>query len=1078
MSALHEGLRKQLEKTVIQAREVAEEGANAALDRLGVGRSRAYEGISKAESDLRVRLRAKGKQLGDVRKSSGEQETRRLVGELAYEYWHRMLFARFLAENDLLMHPDAGVSVSLADCEELAREEGLANGWLLAERWAARMLPEIFRPADPLLQVTFAPEHERALEKLLEALPAETFRASDSLGWVYQFWQARRKEEVNKSGGKIGADELPAVTQLFTEPYMVHFLLDNTLGAWWTARHPGGTPPVAFEYLRLLEDGAPAAGRFDGWPKRLAALKVLDPCCGSGHFLVAAFLKLVPLRMCEEGMSARNACDAVLRDNLHGLEIDPRCTQIAAFSVALAAWSYPEAGGYRPLPELMIACSGVPVRSDLTEWQAIGKESSAAVNGMRRLHGLFARADSLGSLIDPRDHAQSDVFVSGLEELQPLLDIALNSERASDSEHREVAVVARGLTLATSLLSRRYHLVVTNVPYLTRAKQSEILRDYCDEHFPRSRADLATVFLERCIAALENSGTTAVVTPQNWLTLQSYRELRVYHLSHHRLDLIAKLGTGAFRTEMWDFNVCLCVLSRSMASDTHAVSAVDASDARAVSDKGTSILTVPVGRVLQSSLRRNPDARITSEEVVQGELLSLRAHSYQGTTTGDNPRFVRQFWECVLPNQDWERLVTGSTRGDPFGGRDQIIYWADSGKLLSQLPQARVQGREAFGRHGVLIGQMAGLPASRYCGEVFDMNAAAIVPKRAEDLPALWAFCSSPRYAAAVRQIDQKLNVTSATLAKVPFDRDYWAEVSRDMFPAGLPIPSSSDPTQWVFAGHVRGAKGAIQVAVARLLAYRWPDQEADALVVHADRDGIVCLPAVGGERTAADRLRELLADAYGTEWNAATQAELLADAGSPGSSLENWLRDDFFAQHCAVFNQRPFIWHVWDGRRDGFGALVNYHKLDRHTLQTLTYTYLGDWITRQEADAKEGKAGADLRLAAARALQRKLEHILEGEPPYDIFVRWKPIERQPVGWEPDLNDGVRLNIRPFVVADVLRKKPNIKWGKDRGKNPAGAPWGEERFNSYEEHYPDKKLTNAMKLAARAEATRSAGSGT
>jgi len=83
----------------------------------------------------------------------------------------------------------------------------------------------------------------------------------------------------------------------------------------------------------------------------------------------------------------------------------------------------------------------------------------------------------------------------------------------------------------------------------------------------------------------------------------------------------------------------------------------------------------------------------------------------------------------------------------------------------------------------------------------------------------------------------------------------------------------------------------------------------------------------------------------------------------------------------------------------------------------------------------------------------------LEGEAPYDIFVRWKPLAQQPIGWHPDLNDGVRLNIRPFMEADVLRKRPNIKWGKDRGKNPPGFPWGEERDN-------DRHLTLGEKRKA------------
>ena len=112
--------------------------------------------------------------------------------------------------------------------------------------------------------------------------------------------------------------------------------------------------------------------------------------------------------------------------------------------------------------------------------------------------------------------------------------------------------------------------------------------------------------------------------------------------------------------------------------------------------------------------------------------------------------------------------------------------------------------------------------------------------------------------------------------------------------------------------------------------------------------------------------------------------------------------------------------------------------------LEKLTFTYLGqDWGERQRAAAREEVAGAAARLTAALNLQQRLEAILEGENPHDVYVRWKALHEQPIGWEPDLNDGVRLNIRPFVKAGVLRSKFNIHWRKDRGKNLDGS----ERFN-------------------------------
>ena len=114
------------------------------------------------------------------------------------------------------------------------------------------------------------------------------------------------------------------------------------------------------------------------------------------------------------------------------------------------------------------------------------------------------------------------------------------------------------------------------------------------------------------------------------------------------------------------------------------------------------------------------------------------------------------------------------------------------------------------------------------------------------------------------------------------------------------------------------------------------------------------------------------------------------------------------------------------------------------------------------------GVDGAQTRLAAARDLKARLERILEGEAPYDIFVRWKPLDQQPIGWKPDLNDGVRLNIRPFMTAEVLRhNKPpklNVKWDKDRGKDVESAPW----FPVFKgERINDHHLTLAEKQRAR-----------
>ena len=408
----------------------------------------------------------------------------------------------------------------------------------------------------------------------------------------------------------------------------------------------------------------------------------------------------------------------------------------------------------------------------------------------------------------------------------------------------------------------------------------------------------------------------------------------------------------------------------------------------------------------------------------------------------------------------------------------------------------------ALGKAGVLLSQFGTVRATQFLGEIFNDLSVPLIPKKPEDLPALFALCMDPEFNESVRTQTQSLQVRVGYFLGVPLDLAHWHKVAAEKYPHGLPKPFSSDPTQWLFNGNPAGADQPLQVSVARLLGYRWPRQTGssfpdcptlgpDGLEKLADDDGIVCIPAVRGERPAHERLLQLLHTAYG-DWNDGILTRLLAESGS--SNLDDWLRNGFFEQHCKLFHHRPFIWHIWDSRKgDGFHALVNYHKLaegngkGRRLLESLTYSYLGDWIGRQQDGVKRGEGGAEDRLAAALELQKRLVAILEGEPPFDLFVRWKPIEDQAIGWEPDINDGVRLNIRPFMAQDIvggkkgagiLRAKPNIHWKKDRGKEPVREqsqhPWFWQNGKFTGERVNDVHLTLAEKRAAR-EAARAGG---
>jgi hypothetical protein len=170
---------------------------------------------------------------------------------------------------------------------------------------------------------------------------------------------------------------------------------------------------------------------------------------------------------------------------------------------------------------------------------------------------------------------------------------------------------------------------------------------------------------------------------------------------------------------------------------------------------------------------------------------------------------------------------------------------------------ASLQGSDAWGRRGVIVNLMSSLPASLYTGEFYDMNCGVLWANEEKDLLPIWAYVSSAEYHDAIRRIDRQLKLTTATLLKVPFDLPRWQRVATERYPNGLPKPYSNDPTQWLFDGHPRGsadpnvaadsttnsrlvtphgarpgmADHPLQVAVTRLLGYRWPRQTGSSFL-------------------------------------------------------------------------------------------------------------------------------------------------------------------------------------------------------------------------------------------------------
>jgi hypothetical protein len=776
----------------------------------------------------------------------------------------------------------------------------------------------------------------------LDALPDAVFEAQDSLGWSFQFWREK---------GAPGT----LSTQLFTDAYMVDFLLDNSLGAWMAYRNGEGKS----SFLRM-EKAEPAVGPFPDWPQAAKALRIMDPCCGGGNFLVAAFAILAPLRATEEGLSVEAAADIVLRDNLFGLDVDPDCVECAVWALQLAAARFSgKMPGNRP---------------NVVAPDPIGDNA-----GVRLLGSLMPEAELL-----------------------------------------------RDSTPFARLLYQRYHLVATNVPFLARGKQSPFLRDFCAEHYPDAQRDLASVFLCRCLELCAAGGVAALVSPQNWLFLKSYQPLRSRLLGEVQWRLAARLGEGAFdRREAAGAFSALLVAVRSNPAEDDRMALLDVSPHATPDAKAHALRNATLHWGKPADMRKRTAGSILFSAGRKTGRVGDYAQIHTGLQTGDNPRYIRYFWELPTVDGPWVFQQSTPLRTEPCAGREQVLFWEDGQGALARDPQARVQGLAALGKQGIALRLMRTFAATLYDGDMGDQTAALIIPKNADDLPALWAYFASAAFTKAVREVDGKVNLAPATVGKAALDIAHWRRKA-----TALPDVRTDDPTQWSFHGRVESCSHPLHAAMAALLGYSWPKSK----VAYPKSEGVLNLsPGAHLERAAA-RLRALLARAYGTAWNAKKETALLEQSGAAEKGLGHWLRHEFFKEHVQLFHRRPFLWQIWDGKRHGFSAVVNYHQLDYTGLEQLIHDHLDPWIAH--APAHLGKSG--------QALQHKLHAILKGDAPHDIFVRWKAPNKQAEGWRPDLNDGVRLNMRPFVMGGVLRQRFAISWKPDRGANPPNAPWHEE----------------------------------
>ncbi|MFH1148385.1 MAG: DNA methyltransferase [Pseudomonadota bacterium] len=540
-------------------------------------------------------------------------EARGLVDELILQkegYGHRSLKHYRLARQnpELCAGEDDGLyAVLFAEFEE-RKQEGL---------------PLLFHPDEPVIALR---PGVAALKKCIQLLsaPDEVFAAPDALGWAYQYWNTEEKDRVfakvrTVKGAKIEKGDIIPVTQLYTEPYMVKFLVQNSLGALWMAMYPDSRLCESWAYYVRDADRAPVER------KSLERVSFLDPCVGSGHFLLEAFDLLYAMYE-EEGEldGPTEICEAILSHNLYGIDIDERSIQIAACALYMKAKEKDR--DFRPKRINLVATNIHPGTDTdhLAAFLAKHPEDKPFQSTLRIIFDGLRHADELGTLLQIEEPVEKDFrFLKAREderktgppkqeaifremekpEQQPLplgdlsyeewksgllarLSAHFQEEFASaDFSTRFFGETAgKGLSLF-DFLSRRYDVVATNPPYMGSKNMGTIVKQHVESHFPAGKRDLYAAFILRCLElARPETGRVAMVTQQSWMFLRSFADLRALDeekvkkavgfkgiLRGTSIEVLAHLGEHAFHdsSAAGAFVVLFTLAKKAPANDHH-----------------------------------------------------------------------------------------------------------------------------------------------------------------------------------------------------------------------------------------------------------------------------------------------------------------------------------------------------------------------------------------------------------------------------------------------------------------------------------------------------------------------------
>lgn len=787
----------------VQAREKLEQGVELRMRKYGI----AAEGVPNAAADAVGALplspieREQRAELLQLQAKLGEGDAAhgnvRLKERAAYTWFNRMVAIRFMELRDFLpsrvrmfSRPDGSFGSQAVDEALDVEIEGLDAARVLQLKQAsddealfrylflvqcqelASCIPNVFEPVDSALELLLPDKlmaRDGVVQAMVENIPEEDWLTHvEILGWMYQYYNAERKIEVDaavKKGKKVFKDDLAPKTQLFTPEWIVRYMVENSLGRLWMLNNPQSGLRERMEYYIEPDAEHEDFIRIYG-PEEIT---LCDPACGSGHILVYAFDLLYAMYE-ERGYREREIPQLILQNNLTGLEIDPRAAQISGLALAMCAREHDRRFFGRGVSANISVFKPVAFDDgELPEDCALAKKKS--------LLDALAHLDEVGSLLTP-----GEVELAAIREA-----IAMCENNGGGLFANNAADKLKVVLSACERLARKSTCVVANPPYLGSSAFDPFMSKWVKENYPDVKSDLCTCFIERVLSLTDRSGFAGLATSNSWMFLSSYEKLRQKIVNKNTIDSLVQLSVHGFHGIA--AQVCTFVLrNKHVAGYRGGYVRLNDFDH----------WTLQEGKTLEAI--KNPDCgwfyRRDAETFKQipgtpiaywvGEGL-LNAFSKgrpirdffitasKGIFTGDNARFLRLWHEVgfLEINRGWQLYAKGGAYRKWYGNVDYVVNWYNDAAELRRFKGSGLSPSRYFGSPTYTWSKISSSYAAfRYNhGSVFfdDASPAFVFGEGEEqEKRRFLAFANSSISSAALSLIAPTLNYQTGDVGNLP----------------------------------------------------------------------------------------------------------------------------------------------------------------------------------------------------------------------------------------------------------------------------------------------------------------------